>query len=153
MITASFSRSSSKKFLVSAIAIFAASELVAYAIDLWLMANQTSSGLSTYNNWLGNVPGGMAITATIFLAIGILNYPKRINVFIIAAGIFITALSFVLAYSFGLTFKIEYYPGYYYSLIDGPVANLYYIGMGSFLASLVALVLHGALPLKRNVSS
>ncbi len=144
------SRATSRYYLVASLVIFAASEVLAYAVDLWLMANQSGTALNTYNSWLGNLPGAINLSATICLVYGALYLPIIIKSLMITMGVGITAASFVLGYVFQLSFKVEYYPGYYLSLIDDPVATLFYIGMGLIIGTIFSMVFHDFLSTEKR---
>lgn len=133
-------RKDSKVFLIASIVIFAAAEIIAEFADLWLMKNPSLGNLLTYNRWFSTVPNALSVGASVSLMFGLVYHSRLTIISTIFVGAALLSLSFILGYSSLFIFSIEYYPGYSISLISGPVANLFGIGLGAVIAAIFGSV-------------
>ena len=135
----------SRIFLVSAIVIFAISEFIAEVLDLWFKGSPSVNSLIFYNRWGTSLPGAITTGAAVFLGLGVIYLPRGTIVSLIAIGIALIALSFILAYHSNnlFSFTINYYQNYQATFIDGTVANLFSVGNGLIIASIIGYLISG----------
>ncbi|AKA48767.1 hypothetical protein IX51_06245 [uncultured archaeon] len=143
----------SRVFLISSIVIFLAAEIVAEIIQLWLVNNPSLSNLNTYNRILANIPGGISTGASVLLAFG-LGYQPKGRIFIIAViGLILTASAFILNSMDFLTSTFEYYPGLHWTVPSGFLSGMFVIGIGTFVAGIMSVVLHDMITMKEGIKA
>lgn len=131
--------------LILSIVIFISAEIIAEISQLWLVNNPSVSSLTTYNRTLSNIPQALSTGASVFLTFGLPYYSRRRINSIIAVGLVLLILSFVLNFLNILSSTIEYYPGYYWTIPSGPLSNLFAIGLGTVIAAIMSFLLRDML--------
>lgn len=130
----------SNHFLLASTIIFVAAGVVAEASDLWLRNSPSITNLVTYNRALSAIPQAMSTTASVFMAFGLIYRSRKIIVSLILTGSVLVVLSFILTYLDLFSTNIEYYPGYYTTISFGPLAVLFFAGIGTIVAAFIAFL-------------
>lgn len=144
-------RRQSRIFLITSLVLFITAEIAAEILYLWVIGNPSIGRLATYNRWGYSIPEGLSVAGILLLASGLVYRSARSIAAMVSAGLGLMILSFVLGSMGAFNATIEYYPGYYWTLVSGPMANLFIIGLGTVIAAIVGYALRDTVT--RNVST
>ncbi len=148
MVQKGISRRSSRIFLVAAIIIFIAAEIIAEVADFWLAHNPSVSNLLTFNRWYSTIPQAMTTGAIVFLVFGLAYSSLKTHILVTIAGIIIAAIPFILEPYNLFSFQVQYYPGYNLTMLWQPLTNLFDIGLGMAIGAILGFFLRDKLTLK-----